>query len=784
MTESGNASQASRRDRLVAAPLALLLVVAIFPDVIFKGASLRLTDQMWGSYKHLDVRAVYPRPADRTWMDGYTDIGGALYQSEPMMEFMRYSLWTLNSPYWNPYSSAGAIGPETLVDQKFSVFTLLYAALKGGSFIYNILTLAFFWFGTFMVVRIVREQLRLHSLAALAAGTFYLLNGYSSANVGSNVAQNYVVVPLCLYCAFSCAERWSAPRFATLTLAFAALLSFTFLPTTIVGLIAIFGCTIGYALSRRGERLVLVLVRQAAAIVLAVAALAVLYLPFVESLPITGTLGTYSARVFYPASWTGLLSLFTSSHFFESYGALEPAAAAVVGNTIFHFGVLGLGLAACAWNRRGGHWRPLVLVSAALAILVLGRVFGAPGVTQAFNLFPVIRSLGCQYWWGAIAIPLVFLVAIGTDNLLRGDAAIAPAIFVMLTGLAAAVTVGVVYGLREPHINEKALSLLYALLLTQIFLFAAWRARNAGSTLRTVLTVSLVALLFGGLMRDAKLVHYHANDIFAHPTSDVAFVQTHIGDQRTMTLGPYATTMENGSAFQIQEVTSLNMGTLPGYRAYFTAMTRDLPPRFRWGDFVSLAYPQDEQRLEFFDWNAVSLLGVKYVVLPLTYRHYLDAFAERGFPLVHTSRLTAVIENPGVFPRAFAVDADGAGQDVRLPDGLDLHALQAVRISRYRNASVELEGSVSGPRLIVLTDNCHPNWHATLDGAPVPIVVVNGTFRGVRVPAGPFRIAMSYRPRTLPYAVAISGVVTLTLVGMACGPAVLRRRRRASLPTS
>src|SRR5437879_5513161 len=104
----------AHKPRLFAAVVASLLVAATFPDVLLAGTSLRLSDQLWGSYESLELYRVHPLVPTSVaalgasygdWVLSYNDVGGAIWQSEPMMEFMRHSLWTLDSPYWNPYSS-------------------------------------------------------------------------------------------------------------------------------------------------------------------------------------------------------------------------------------------------------------------------------------------------------------------------------------------------------------------------------------------------------------------------------------------------------------------------------------------------------------------------------------------------------------------------------------------------------------------------------------------------------------------------------------------------------
>jgi uncharacterized membrane protein YfhO len=62
--------------------------------------------------------------------------------------------------------------------------------------------------------------------------------------------------------------------------------------------------------------------------------------------------------------------------------------------------------------------------------------------------------------------------------------------------------------------------------------------------------------------------------------------------------------------------------------------------------------------------------------------------------------------------------------------------------------------------LLVLRDSWYPGWVAFVDGRRVPILRVNGCFRGVIVSAGEHEIRFVYRP-ILVYA---SGVVSLLAV--------------------
>lgn len=59
-----------KRPLLEAFLVALLLIVAAFPDVLFNGASLRLTDQVTGALSGGQQKSVYPIPMSTGWWGG------------------------------------------------------------------------------------------------------------------------------------------------------------------------------------------------------------------------------------------------------------------------------------------------------------------------------------------------------------------------------------------------------------------------------------------------------------------------------------------------------------------------------------------------------------------------------------------------------------------------------------------------------------------------------------------------------------------------------------------
>ena len=760
--------------------LSLLLTCAAFPDAVLFGSAFRMNDAQWAMFNRAKSTNFYPVPKEKDWYtSGLNDPGGAAFQSEPSMEFMRHSLATWESPFWNPYSTAGSLGPEVLVDLKFSVFTLAYSILGGTSEVYNILTLFGFWMSVFCVLRLCEGPLRLHPIAALSASVLYLLNGFSTANIGSNVAQSYVFIPVCLLTSFRLMEFRTPVWAAAAAASYMGLASYTFMPTTVTAILAIVVCTTAFAYcvewgdATKPGILLRSLGLQAMVGSVAFCGVALIYLPVIENLAVTGTLSSYQQRIFYPASFHGLLSLFSPTHFFESYRSADADALRISGNTVFHYGVIGLGLAACAWRRGDSRLRPLVITSAVLALVVAGRVFAVPGLTWLVEQIFVIGSLGEQYIWVAISVALTILAGIGTHNLLHRDFSFVPQFALAVIATMGAVLAALSYGMKAspafcdpwtvacPIWSVAMIQVLLAVLLVALWLIRKFRG------VRWVLTPFLVALMFLELVLGAKSIRFGINDIYAEPTSDVRFLQQNTGLARTMTLGQYATAMDAGSAYKLQEVSSLNPVPLPGYRKYFMEMTRNLPPESRYGDFLSLSMPQPKSSFAYYDWFMVNLLGVKYLIAPSTYTSLFEEASAKGFPQVHVSKFTTIIENPHAFPRAFLLPgASSTSAEVNVPPDFQAKDVVAVKIVSYRNASVVLQGDAGAPSMVVLTDNWHHQWKATVNGKPVDISKVQGTFRGVPVPAGKFEILMHYAPKTLPLAVVLSGLAWLFVLGV------------------
>lgn len=101
-----------------------------------------------------------------------------------------------------------------------------------------------------------------------------------------------------------------------------------------------------------------------------------------------------------------------------------------------------------------------------------------------------------------------------------------------------------------------------------------------------------------------------------------------------------------------------------------------------------------------------------------------------------------------------------------IPD-LDTRGTGVVNIVRDLGNEVQLEASMSGDGLVVLSDSVFTGWSATLDGKPVAIIPANINSRGVFVPRGSHVVRFSYYPRALYTGIFVS-IVSFVLGLIAC----------------
>jgi len=81
--------------------------------------------------------------------------------------------------------------------------------------------------------------------------------------------------------------------------------------------------------------------------------------------------------------------------------------------------------------------------------------------------------------------------------------------------------------------------------------------------------------------------------------------------------------------------------------------------------------------------------------------------------------------------------------------------------------------------VLVVSDTFYPGWRARVNGTRVPIIKVNGAFRGIPVPAGTATVAMNFAPLSLDIGMIVS-LCTLTVVAIIFAAHRGHRRHRRS----
>ncbi|MCO5092108.1 hypothetical protein [Bosea sp. (in: a-proteobacteria)] len=165
-----------------------------------------------------------------------------------------------------------------------------------------------------------------------------------------------------------------------------------------------------------------------------------------------------------------------------------------------------------------------------------------------------------------------------------------------------------------------------------------------------------------------------------------------------------------------------------------------------------------------------NLLGLRYIASPVPIGQVDHALGEGDLTLIARTKQGYIYENPRALPRVQFVggwqSADfesmklsghwpqtdptqivllDAEPPVVTPEG-PVAVEATVRLTRYRNAEVEIEVTTPAPGFVVLNDIWHPWWTAEVDGTEAEILRANVLFRAVQVSAGTHKVRFSFQP--------------------------------------
>lgn len=777
----------NRRILGLCALAAIWLIVCAFPDVIFLRASLSNANVVNITYDQQKKVRLFAERENRTTYDGLTDPGGAAFQSEPGIQFVRRSFHDGQSIYWNPYSATGAYGPETLVDIKTSPLSIITALLGGSDGAFHAVFLFLNLIAVFCLLVLLTIEFRLSLIAALAGGVTYLLNGYYIANMGSNVSQTWLYFPVLTLALVSFARRPSALKIVGISCGTGLTLATTFLPTTILtmatALLVGAAASIGHSIPReRGPGSIfrtagVLIAGQLGGVALALLTLAIVYLPIFEALKYMGTGDFYAKRVFFPTNLFNLISLFTPKHAFESYVPATPQLSQMRGNFAFHQGIIGA-LIATQIARPWPVFQKTILIPLCVVLFVLiARVYGLAGVSSVVNAIPVIGSLGEQYVWISIGLIFTIVVAFGLQALLESGVRVIPLLVgaAVIAGAFAYTTL--VWG-KENIKYPLYLGVTLALIEAGVALIILRRTRTAP----IIVALSLVLLSWGELTFDVNHYRPVRYDRFLDPAPFIGVLQKQGGLHRIASYGQPGVPPEYGSAYGLYQIGSMNFQLFPRYEDLFNRLILPNPAQ-RWQTFATLVLAPDA---DFLNLRGLDFLGVRFLVLPTTYVRLRHFVAESRWKTIYEDAKFTIVENPDPLPRALIVHQVSEGHQTPLDIDRSLREVatsddpvfiaearasgilgsraeppgqpEPAEITRYDHTKVEISATLSQKGVLVLNDAWHPNWKVWVDGEERHLGLVNQAFRGVLLDPGKHVVEMRYAPRTFLIGKIFSGI--------------------------
>jgi hypothetical protein len=775
------------------------MVTAVFGDVVFRGGSLSPMDYervIASNEPEMASVSLLPEPAGRPVYDGWGDIGAAVYQLQPAQKFMAFVLRSGESPYWDPYTATGMMGPETVADLKFSFLTVIIALVGARSSHLTFVLLGFYACGVYAIFRLFTFQLRLSLGASVAASAVFILNGFALTNLNNPIAQAYFLGPILLVSLAALSRCSSAANIALCIAAHAVMFSVTFFPTMVLTVIAAhsMALTLGLTRVRSAPSRVTLLACHVAIPVAAVGLLAFLYLPIAEAfLYYVDTWKAYDNRIVNPISAINLLSLFTPKHFWESYRAMriEPGWQGAFDPWLPHFGILATLIAAHAVTRKRA-FAMLGFVCLALFLVAEGRVFGLfPSTLLRF--VPFFKFIRSEYWPAMSGLALVVMAGLGFEGLRRTSAMTLPVAAVTMVIAGTFLFLGTKLGMPGSVEARTHVTITSAVILCGAA-GLVWLRFTRSTQVETVLRYGLVVAMIAEGLFYMNTRHPIRSDRDENLPQTIAWLKERVpngGGVRVFNFGSAGVYPNWSSALQIPELGTLNTAEPPRYAEFYNRYIGR-------GLFLSLRDPGHVPR---FTHDALSLVGVRYVIVDKLLTQAIARVRSLGYPVVQEDALRVVFENPQPLPRAFAVPMllryDGLPHEIPMSPLLaatttderlqqvaremsisdkprpSSDAAGTVSVQAYHHDSMTLHASVRTPAVVVVTDSWHPNWTATVNGKPTYVGWVNVAFRGIPVSAGEHTIELSYAPRTKRLGQIVSLLTLLVVV------ALLALRRKA-----
>jgi len=797
--------------RLVCFACAVALILLLFGDVIFLGTSLAPLDYDQGLLNQPGARhaprSLLPERPGRTILDGQGDLWSGSAQFEPALKFMAFCLRSGESPYWDPYTATGNLGPEALADLKFAPITFATALFGGSATALSFVLVGMFVFSAYSVLRTFSTYMGLSFEAALAAVTVFFLNGFALANFDLAIGQPYFLAPIVLHAMLAFTNRQTPGNALLAIAANLVLLSTTFTPTAVLALLVVYGITLSFGLVQFPHHKLRFVAISLAIPSVSLLLLGFMYLPILDAYSTyLRTISDYNARRTPGISLINLLSLFTPKHFWESYPAIRLPVTAPAGpfnKNTFHLGLIGPLIAVHSLSRLTRRTAPVLIVAAVCFSASVGQIFGIFPFTLIDSL-PFFSFVQNDYWFCMVCLSLMVMVAYGYDALSDTNAFSYPTVLI----------VGVIvssffflygylglYGHFETALRpwpKRYVVIFWIILALASILLALTRNSRLTKWTKPLL---LMCLLVEGVYYMNGL-RPPRSDRDEHLPESIVWLKSEVDrhpGSRILNIGRSGVFPNWGSALQIPQVGLLSFG-IAWYEAFFH--------RYIGSDlFLSLGSSPSTTIYSFTD-ASLSIVGVRYVVVDIANEQAAARLSGLGYQVIRQDPLLRIFENPHALPRSFAV------RDVRILDGLPsdvgvnvfesaattdqvlLSELKgfgipvdvpsktvasgpdlanSVQVNAYHHDRIRVRCNLKDAAVIVLTDCWTPRWRATIDRKPAYIGKVDVAFRGVAVAAGQHEVEFRYYPASRLWGQVISGA---TFIGLVFGLWFWSRRNR------
>jgi hypothetical protein len=493
-----------------------------------------------------------------------------------------------------------------------------------------------------------------------------------------------------------------------------------------------------------------------------------------------------------------------------------------------YFGILALlmGIVAVPWARR----RPLILFMALLFVLVAAFTLGGhtPVHWLAYHLIPggkVLRTIGMAAF--LFAFPAIVLAAITLDRVLDGASderqelsrrillvggALSGLAFLTATAPQAVLEAwaAVFWSEMPGQSRQHMLGSVGWLGMGALVVACVAAGGTALLTLRlkgrlgaAPVVMGLMALTLVDTWRiDRLFLQYEEPSRWtdyrkANPKT-VEFLHSQPGKFRIYPIPNYQFLSHhqfhlNGANI----VSAFNNYTLRRYDRLlqeFRAVEQIYQSKF--GQRQEVPY-SDDQLLGAIQ-PLLNLVNARYIVTPRPVE--LDA---QAFPEVYAAEGVRLFLNAGALPwfqllaNAVVIEDEAQILQILRDGGVDLTStviLEApppvslpgtgtdrsgdavfLQEYNYHEGVVRVRVTASGPRMLVVSDNYHPNWQADIDGVPVKIARANYVWHAIPIPPGDHDVVFSYHSTPVVLARSVSAGCLLILLGW--GGGTLWRRR-------